>query len=126
MSRHISLNEYLAMIRRTDPPNPYDKQADEGPESELASKIRQWAENKGYPCLIHPQTQKLKRFIPPGYPDVVLSLPHGITVYIELKSKKGIWKDKQKLVAMQLTQLGHQYCKIKSFKAFLDIVAEEK
>lgn len=101
------------------PPN---HKPDPGLESDLVAKIRNWAKTRGYPCLTHPQTKALSWFIPPGYPDVVLSLPYGHTLYLELKAAKGIWKEKQQLIAGQLNQLGHQYFVVRSFKRFLEIV----
>ena len=97
-------------------------EADEGPESKLAARIREWAKERGYPCLVHPQNKKLSWFTPIGYPDIVLSLPYGITLYLELKSAKGTLKEKQKLMAMQLTQLGHQWFQVRSWKRFFEIV----
>lgn len=124
---HITETELLILQQRTQKPvpNTFTDNADEGPESELASKIRDYAKQHGYPCLIHPQSKKLSWFIPKGYSDVVISLPHGITLYLELKSEKGIWKEKQRLMAMQLMQLGHQYHKINSFKEFLRLVDKD-
>lgn len=128
MSRHMSEEEFLIMKQCTNPPpntfNDDMDKADEGPESELAHKIRAYAKQKGYPCLIFPQSKKLSWFIPEGYVDVVLSIPRGITLYLELKAAKGVRGDNQKLMAAMLLQLGHKYNKIKSFKAFLQIIAK--
>lgn len=123
---HMTEEDYLMMKIRTN--RTFDEETDKangGPESDLASKIRDYAKQHGYPCLIHPQSKKLSWYLPEGYADVVLSLPHGITLYLELKSKKGVWADNQKLMALQLGQLGHQYCKIKSFKEFLRLVSRD-
>lgn len=122
---HYSEEEYLIIQQRMNPSdNSYsgNHEPDEGPESDLAGKIRKWAKERGYPCLIHPQNPKLSYFIPSGYPDIVLTLPYGITLYIELKSAKGIIKRKQKLMAHQLLTLGHQWYQVRSFKRFLEIV----
>ena len=125
MNMHFTEEDLLIIQQRQAPaPNSYSNnhEPDEGPESKLASKIRDFAEQRGYPCLIHPQTKKLSWFCPIGYPDVVLTLPYGITLYLELKSVKGHLKDKQKLIAMQLAQLGHQWFEVRSWKKFLEIV----
>lgn len=41
----------------------------EEPESKLQSKIKKDCEERGFPCLCFPQTPKVKRFLPPGWPD---------------------------------------------------------
>ena len=99
-----------------------ESEVDEGSESALANRIKQWADKKLYPCLVHPRTKKLSWFLPPGYADIVLSLPFGITLYLETKVQKGIWREKQQLMAMQWQQLGHQYHVVKSWKGFLELV----
>lgn len=117
--------EFQAFLANRNPGPDYFKmqrQESDTPESALQSKIRDWAKIHGYPCLMHPQNKKLSWFIPPGYPDVVLSLPYGHTLYLELKSVKGIWKEKQRLIFGQLNQLGHQYHIVRSWKGFLEIV----
>ncbi len=125
MTRHISENEYLAMIRRTDPPNPYDEQADEGTESELQSKIKLFCKQKGWPILSFPKTPKIKRFLPPGWPDDTIIMPHKV-LFLEDKTKTGRLSTEQKLMKSMFRYLGHEIHEVKSYKAFLDIVAEEK
>ena len=122
----LTESEYQEILAKKHTQDSDNDEANGGPEANLANKIREWADRKGYPCLIHPQTKKLSWFVPEGYVDVVLTLPYGVTLYIELKSKSGRVRDKQKLMAMQLTQLGHEYRKIKSFKRFLEITEEIK
>ena len=120
---HITNEEYMDMQRRMQIlQDSIDKSTPDAPESELSKTIRQWAKDKAYPCLVHPQNKKLSWFVPEGYPDVVLSLPKGRTIYLELKSKKGIWKNKQIDHALMLGQLGHEYYVVRTFKRFLEIV----
>ena len=101
--------------KATDEPDP-------GPESELQSVIKAFCKQKGWPCLSFPQTPDVKKFLIAGYADMVLSLPLGITLYLEIKARKGIWREKQQLMGMQWNQLGHQYHVVRSFKRFLQIV----
>lgn len=124
---HLSEENYLIIQQRMSPTeNNYsaNHEADEGPESKLANKIREWAKERAYPCLIHPQNKKLSYFIPTGYVDIILTLPYGITLYLELKSAKGTLKEKQKLMAMQLTHLGHLWFQVRSWKRFFEIVTK--
>jgi len=131
---HMTEQEYLELQRRIqitqdsidqsvehsiDHPEQF---ADLGPESALQSKIKVYCKGKGWPILSFPRTADVKKFLPPGYPDVVLSLPYGHTLYLELKAARGIWKEKQQLIAGQLNQLGHQYFVVRSYKKFLEIV----
>ena len=121
----MSEQEYQVLLARNQALNDLTKhihEPDPGPESELQSKIKAHCKTKGWPCLSFRQTPDVKKFLPPGYPDMVLSLPYGHTLYLELKAAKGIWKEKQQLIAGQLNQLGHQYFVVRSFKRFLQIV----
>ncbi len=98
------------------------EQADEGPESRLQAKIRKYAKDRGYPCLIFPQTKAVMKFLPPGYLDIVLSLPYCFTIYFETKSKTGQLRKKQNLMIGMLEQLGHHVYQIRSYKRFLEIM----
>lgn len=112
-------------MQRTDRPSPdrfIDAASDTEPESALANSIKQWADKKAYPCLVHPRSKKLSWFLPPGYADIVLSLPLGITLYLEIKAQEGIWRKDQQLMAMQWRHLGHQYFVLKSWKGFLELI----
>ena len=42
---------------------------DEGRESVLSNKIVKHCKEHGFPCLCFPQTEKIKRFLPPGWLD---------------------------------------------------------
>lgn len=124
---HLSEEDYLIMQQRMSPAeNSYsgNHEADEGPESKLAARIREWAKERGYLCLIHPGSKKLSWFIPKNYVDVVLTLPYGITLYLELKSAKGHLRAGQKLMAQQFLQLGHQWHQVRSWKRFLEIISK--
>ncbi|MCK4815861.1 hypothetical protein KA005_08825 [bacterium] len=43
--------------------------ADKGPESKLRGKIIKHAKEHAIPCLCFPQTEKVRNFLPPGWPD---------------------------------------------------------
>ena len=43
-----------------------------------------------------------------GYPDRICLLPHGVTLWVELKGKDGRLATVQKIRLMKLEQLGHK------------------
>ena len=94
---------------------------DPGPESELQKNIVAHAKANGWPCLSFPQTEKLKRFLTPGWSDITLAIPGGRTLYLETKTATGELRKKQKLMQSMLTYLGHEYHKVKSFRRYLQI-----
>lgn len=98
------------------------EQADEGPESRLQGKITKWARDNGYPCLSLPSSPKLRGLILPGWPDVTLVVKDRI-IFFELKSKKGRLREKQKKMALMFHYFGHTIHKVKSYKKFLEIIA---
>ncbi|MFH1083384.1 MAG: hypothetical protein V1751_08340, partial [Pseudomonadota bacterium] len=63
--------------------------ADEGPESVLQGKIVKWAKDWGRPCLSFPRTPSVRRFLPPGWPDMTIIQPGGVVIWLELKAGKG-------------------------------------
>jgi hypothetical protein len=101
------------------------KQDEDEPESILQKKITSWAREKGYPCLSFSQTSKVKRVLghqAAGWPDITIALPTGLTLYLELKKKGGLLKEKQKLMAQMLIQLGHGYYVVKTWRRFEEII----
>lgn len=113
------LTEYMLQFKK---PESDDQEADLGPESILQAKIVKWAKGKGYPCLSLKQSKKARGYIIPGWPDITLALPGGRTVWIELKAKKGVLKEDQKLIALMLLKLGHEWYVLRSFRKFLEII----
>ncbi len=95
----------------------------EEPESALMSKIRAYCLRNGYPAQFFPTSRKLSPFLTPGIPDCIIALPAGRTLWLELKSKRGCLSDPQKQVRQQLLHLGHEWHKVKTFKAFKELVA---
>jgi hypothetical protein len=95
-------------------------EADSGRESKLQSKAIKWANDKGYP-VFHDRSRKKNI---PGWPDLTICLPKGITLFLELKSAKGVLRKEQAEIRQQMMYLGHHYFIVKSFKQFLLIVTE--
>lgn len=94
---------------------------DPGPESELQKKIVADAKANGWPCLSFPQSEKVKWFLPPGWPDILIAMPEARTVFFETKSATGELRKKQRLMCNMFRMLGHEYWKCKSFKRYLEI-----
>ena len=121
-SERMSHEEYAIIIARSG-----QKQLDEadtpdpGPESELQKKIVSDAKANGWPCLSFPQSEKVKWFLPPGWPDILIAMPEARTVFLETKSATGELREKQRLMCNMFRMLGHEYYKVKSFKRYLEI-----
>lgn len=98
-----------------------ETEADPGPESELQKKIVADAKINGWPVLSLRQSRKAEGFIVPGWPDITLCLPLGRVVFMELKGKGGVLKDKQRLMLAMLKILGYETYIVKSFKRYLEI-----
>ena len=95
---------------------------DPGPEAELAKKIKAHSKQMGWPePLIFPQTLAVRNFLPPGFPDCVIPIPHHILL-VELKAGKAKLREKQELTRLMFMALGHIIHKINSFKGYLQIV----
>ena len=96
--------------------------ADPGPESRLQARIVAWAKEHGFPCLSFRQSRRAKGFLTVGWPDVTIALPSKRVVFLELKAAKGVVKDEQRSIHLQLMALGHEVHVCRSFKRFLEIV----
>jgi hypothetical protein len=115
--------EYMQRFdKEIKPYHPDTMEADEGPESNLQKKIVAWAKNKGYPCLSFKQSRKAIGYLLPGYPDITLFLPAGRVILLELKSEKGVLRDKQRELGIIFLHLGFTWAVCKSFKQFLNII----
>lgn len=113
----------LAKFKRPYPPRfEEDNIPDSGPESELAKNICAHAKSQGWPYIYFPQSEMVRFFLPAGWPDFVIAIPQGRTIYLETKSAKGELRKKQTLMANMFRYLGHEYEKCKSFKRYLKIV----
>lgn len=100
----------------------YDYEPDPGLENSLSKKIRAYGKDHGYPTQVNRQSKKAKGFAEPGWPDVVMALPGGRTVYLELKCDKGRLTEDQIKYKLMFLQLRHEWHEVKSYRQFLDIV----
>lgn len=103
-----------------------EEEADPGRESVLQRKIEAWCREWGRPYLSFHQSPKVKRILPPGWPDMEILMPNGKTLRIELKSAKGRLSDEQKRLRLQFLALGHTIHQIRSYKRFLVVISEYK
>lgn len=119
----LEYDDYIQKFNKTIKPfHPDTMEADEGPESNLQKKIVAWAKNKSYPCLSFKQSRKAIGYLLPGYPDITLFLPAGRVILLELKSEKGVLRDKQRELGIIFLHLGYTWSVCKSFKQFLNII----
>ena len=96
---------------------------EDAPESELAKNIRKHCKDNNLPCLIFPQTPNVKRFLPPGWPDVEIVLRGRLPLYLELKKVKGGRKSpKQKDMALLFAYLGNPIHECKTYKRFIELL----
>ena len=95
---------------------------DPGSESDLQDKIEKWCEDHGYP-FFHDRSRKCNE---PGLPDLVIALPGAVTLWVELKSKRGRLSEDQKRWRLMLLQLGHQWHEVRSYRQFIKIVGCRK
>ena len=96
---------------------------DEGPESKLQGKIVKWAKEWGRPIQSNRQTRGARTLLTPGWPDVVLILPGGRVLFIELKAGKGRLSEEQKQMRLMFMALGHVIHEIRSYRAFISLVS---
>ena len=94
---------------------------DTGPESALQSKIKAYCKGQGWPVLSFPQTQAVKRYLPEGWPDIVLILPKRV-LFLELKAAKGRKSKGQVLMAQMFEYLGHTIHEVRSYKQFFRLL----
>ncbi len=116
------LETYLAKQPMTDISGDIWQDADEGPESKLQSKIKAWCKTWGRPILSFPRTPKVRRFLPPGWPDDCIVMPGSRVLWIEDKTKSGRPSPEQIHLHLVFRALGHEVHVVRSFKRFLEIV----
>jgi hypothetical protein len=95
-------------------------EADPGPESDLQSKCETYCEDHGYP-FFHDRSRGCNE---PGFVDLVVALPRGRTLWLELKSKNGRLSSDQQRWRRALLYLGHSWHSAHSYRRFLEIVAD--
>ena len=123
---HMTNEEYLEVQHRMHIlQESIDKSSEsiDEPESKLASKIRRYCKNHGLPCLIFPQTQDVRNFLPKGWPDIEIVLRGKLPLYLELKKVKGGRKSKaQKDMALMFAYLGNPIYECRTYKRFLEVL----
>lgn len=103
-------------------PEPVKTEADPGPESMLQEKIEKYLHECGY-YFFHDRSRGKNHA---GHPDLVIALPGGKTIWIELKSKHGRLSSEQSRTRQKLLFHGHEWHEIRSFKSFIDIITKAK
>ena len=99
-------------------------EATEDPESDLQEAVEDWLKEQHY-YFFHDRSKKANV---PGFPDLIVALPRGNVIFLELKNKTGRLTACQKKVMLHLSSLGHRYLVIRSLEQFkatiLDIINE--
>lgn len=102
---------------RLDEPEP-----DPGPESVLQERIERYCEDHAL-FYFHDRSRKCNV---PGMVDIVIAMPSGRTLWLELKSRKGRLRKEQERTILSLLRCGHEAHVVRSFKAFLRLVNQDK
>lgn len=92
--------------------------ADQGKESDLQAKIERYCRQSGF-YFFHDRSREQNS---KGFPDLVIALPAGRVVWMELKSAKGRLRPEQKQVRLMLMALGHEWHEVRSYRQFIGIV----
>ena len=106
------LTEYMTKLEQTtDEPDP-------GPESNLQKKCMKYCREHGYPCF-HDRSKKKNE---PGWPDLMIFMPKGRVVLVELKAGSAKLRREQQALKLNLCYLGHGISVVRSFRRFLEIM----
>lgn len=89
-------------------------------ESELHDEIIQYCKSRGW-FNVHSRMDRASTQAK-GIPDFLIAMPHGVTWWIECKSKGGKPTKEQQDVHAFLHHLGHRYALVYSFQEFLTAV----
>ena len=115
------LTQHLAARKATE--DETEHESDNTPESRLQARCEAYLTDKGY-YYFHDKSRQTNA---PGLLDLVIALPHGRTVWIELKSKRGRMRPEQKETVYKLMCLGHEvFAPVKSYKRFVEIIEGSK
>jgi hypothetical protein len=95
---------------------------DPGPEHNLQDRIEGYCRDHAIP-FFHDRSRRMNT---PGFPDLIIALPGGKTLWLELKSKTGRLDPDQKKWRLMLLRLNHEWYQVKSFRSFLRIVNGEQ
>jgi hypothetical protein len=94
-------------------------EAEDCSEAKLQAKIEAYCKERGF-YFFHDRSRACNV---PGHPDLVVALHGGRVLWLELKAKSGRLSEDQKRVRLMLMALGHEFHELRSFKAFLDVLA---
>jgi len=97
---------------------------DEQPESALQKLIIDDAISRGWLVHSHKQSKDYYKVHTKGegWADVVILMPEGRVVMLELKAKKGVMREEQKLCQQKAKWLGHEWHQIKTWRQYFQIV----
>jgi len=113
------LSDYLARRGQTETPELLAAgPADDGPEWQLQDQVESWCKQNGFYVFHDRSRRKNVR----GTPDLIIAMPKGRTLWVELKTKTGRLAPEQRRVGELLRACGHQWATIKSFDQFLRLV----
>ena len=94
---------------------------DDNPERTLQERIERYCEEHGF-YYFHDRSRGANR---PGHPDLVIAMPSGRTLWLELKSRQGRLSQEQKQVILRLLACSHEAHEVRSFRQFLKIIQGE-
>lgn len=114
------LQQYQA--RRAPKTQPSRCVSDPGPEKDLQAKAEKLCREKGY-HFFHDRSRGANV---PGQTDLVIAMPKGRTLWVELKSRHGRLSADQKRVRMILSALGHEWHEVRSYQQFVTILDRDK
>lgn len=90
-------------------------------EADLHEQIREECARRGWPAMHGSMAQRAFRTL--GEPDFVIAADHGITYWVECKTRTGKLTAVQAEMIAWLTKLGHRVGVVRSFEEFLAFVA---
>jgi len=89
-------------------------------ESEIHKQISRECHRRGFQAFHGVMGKRSRRT--PGEPDYTIMLPHGKTLWVEVKTSSGNLSDDQERVAAHAWQLGHKVHVVRSFVEFRDLL----
>lgn len=110
---YVPLLAHSREITRTD-----DRKADQGKESDLQAKIERYCRDHGF-YFFHDRSREQNA---KGFPDLVIAMPAGRVVWLELKGPRGRLRPEQKQVRLMLLALGQEWYEIRSYRQFVEVV----
>ena len=111
---YVQLSSHSREISKQDIPK-----ADPGKENALQANIERFLSGRGF-YFFHDRSRGANS---KGHPDLVIALPGGRVLWIELKSSAGRLSPEQKQVRLKLLALGQEWHEVRSYRQFLEIVS---